>query len=172
MYNFLTSGITTYELQDAQSLKSSIGKKAEALDLISKKIVELKLDSETPKFLTLQKAVKSATSHYIKESVLSLPVLPTPQEIEEIIKMRKKLESNVPSRPSVVNKVTIPTGWSPSNVHEKEREEASADPLVEQIKIVENYIRQAKEANRYDEVISLKENLRCLNEALRNQSVS
>lgn len=57
-------------------------------------------------------------------------------------------------------KLKLEDGWSPitnANVD-------SDNPMVEQMNIIRNYIKQAKEAYRFDEVTSLERNLQELNE--------
>lgn len=57
-------------------------------------------------------------------------------------------------------KLKLEDGWSPvtnANVN-------SDNPMVEQMNIIRNYIKQAKEAYRFDEVASLEKNLQELNE--------
>lgn len=57
-------------------------------------------------------------------------------------------------------KLKLEDGWSPvtnANVN-------SDNPMVEQMNIIRNYIKQAKEAYRFSEVASLERNLQELNE--------
>lgn len=170
MYNSIMSGETTHQLQEAQNLRTTIAKQAEALDTVSKKIASLPVDPDTPRVATLQNSVRKAISHYIKDNLLTLPVLPTHDEVEQIRKERivKQREAVTPEVKSNVKikRVAVTTGWSPSNVAESGDSE---DPLVQQINNVRNYIEQAKKANRMEEVASLKENLEFLKARYREQ---
>lgn len=66
MYNSLTSGETTFLLQDVQTLRSSIAEKAQMIDTLSKKIASEMVDSRTPKAAVVQSNIRKSTSNYIK----------------------------------------------------------------------------------------------------------
>ena len=53
-------------------------------------------------------------------------------------------------------------GWKPSTVDQDEVLSASQDPMIQQMKIIQNYIDQATQAKRWDEVNMLEANLRDL----------
>lgn len=168
MYNSLISGETTYQLQEAQSLRSMIAKQAELLDTVSKKIAGLPAD--TTKAVALQNNIRKSISHYIKEHLLTLATLPSHNEIEQIrkdrlIKQKECAEPEIKSNVKI-KRVAVVTGWSPANVAESSDSE---DPLVQQINNVRNYIEQAKKANRLEEVASLKENLELLKASYKEQ---
>lgn len=163
MYSSLSSGDSTFQLQDAQSLRSSIAKQAEILDVLSKKILAEPVDSNTNKVYHLQNTIRRATSQYIKDYLLVLPVLPTPAELERIKHerlTRNHHETAAPAAFGPVKKLNITTGWSPSSI--TNQQSSSDDPLLEQINIVENYIEQAQNAGRFEEVAVLRENLKML----------
>lgn len=165
------SGETTYHLQEAQNLRTTIAKQAEALDTVSKKIAALPVDPDAPKVGSLQSSVRKAISHYIKDNLLTLPVLPSPAEVEKIrkerlVKQKESMEPEVRATNVKIKRVAVTTGWSPANVAESGDSE---DPLVQQINNVRNYIEQAKKANRMEEVASLKENLEFLKARYREQ---
>ena len=172
MYNSLTSGETTFHLQDTQALRSTIAKKAESIDILSKKIASLPSEEETPKFVLLQNSIRRATSNYIKEYLLTLPAPPSIQELEKIKRERSlrnvEEESYLAVRTNI-KKVTVTTGWSPSTVNNDNTE--AEDPLIEQMNIVRNYIEQARKAQRFEEVASLQENLKMLKETYRQQQL-
>ncbi|XP_044744832.1 rabenosyn-5 [Coccinella septempunctata] len=172
MYASLTSGEATFQLQDAQSLKASIGSKAEIIDTISKKIASLPVEELNPKVQALQNSIRRATSNYIKDYLLTLPPLPSVQEIAAIKENRslKLSEDDIQDDAKMkIKKVTVTTGWSPSSFDSSAKSEE--DPLIEQINIVRDYIAQARKAQRFEEVASLEENLKMLKEAYRkNQS--
>ncbi|XP_050540697.1 rabenosyn-5 isoform X2 [Daktulosphaira vitifoliae] len=73
-----------------------------------------------------------------------------------------KLNYNYPQQTlkKDTSRVTLEDGWSPitsSNIN-------SENPMIEQMNIIKNYIKQAKEACRFDDVASLEKNLQELNE--------
>lgn len=170
MYNSLTSGETTFQLQDTQALRVTIAKRAETIDILSKKIASLPVDEEMPKAELLQNSIRRATSHYIKDYLLTLPAPPSIQELEKIKRERslKNIEEeNQMAVRTNIKKVTVTTGWSPAAVNNDKTE--AEDPLLEQMNIVRNYIAQARQAQRFEEVTSLEENLSMLKETYRQQ---
>lgn len=171
MYNYLTAGDSKYQLQDAQSLRSSIAKQAEYLDVISKKILAIPEDPEQPKAVLLQATIRRATSQYIKDYLLTLPVLPNPTELEKIRKERVSRYTETPKHvaSSNIKKMAVTTGWSPQNLPQPIEQESCDDPLIEQINLVRNYIRQARKDKRFEEVASLEENLRELKRIYHDQ---
>lgn len=172
MQESLGSGETTFQLQDAQSLRGSIAKQAEQLDLCSKRIQALPAEPDCPKTLSLQAAVKRATSQYIKEHLLELPGLPAPADLAELRRRRadQRLDSVGDEGAAVrVQRVAVTTGWTPARL--PEAPSSTADPLAEQIGIVRNYIQQARQAHRFEEVASLEENLRLLERARRERAL-
>lgn len=171
MYSSLISGDSTYHLQDAQTLCSSIAKQAERLDAISKRIQELATD-DSLKTLHLQATIRRATSQYIKDCLLMLPSLPSPAELERIRRNRTAaplLHTAVTS----VKKVAVTTGWSPDNVTGETVPDIASDddPLIQQINIVRNYIEQARKVERFEEVAALQENLNMLKDMYRNREM-
>ncbi|CAG9766369.1 unnamed protein product [Ceutorhynchus assimilis] len=173
MYNSLTSGETTFLLQDVQTLRSSIAEKAQMMDTLSKKIASEPVDPETPKAALLQNNIRKSTSNYIKDSLLTLPTPPTMDEIDRI---RHKLamsfkDDDLPEtldRRSI-RTVAVATGWSPAPASASSIDNEQENPLIEQMRIVKNYIDQARKAQRFEEVASLEENLRMLRETYRQQ---
>lgn len=174
MYVSLTGGEATFQLQDAQTLKASIGSKAEIIDTISKKIANLPIDDFNPKVQSLQNSIRRATSNYIKDYLLTLPPLPSIQEIAAIKENRllkfADEETTQDKNQIRIKKVTVTTGWSPSSLENTVKTED--DPIIEQINIVRDYIAQARKAQRFEEVASLEENLKMLKEAYRKSQTS
>ncbi|XP_017785915.1 PREDICTED: rabenosyn-5 [Nicrophorus vespilloides] len=167
MYKSIMSGDVTYQLQDAQSLKTAIAKQAELLDAYGKKIASLPPEPNIPKAINLHNAIRRGTAVFIKEHLLSLPVLPSPAELEHI-KQEQSLRNEVPNTYNIpMKRVAVTTGWSPAAVDAAP--ETSEDPLIEQMNIVRNYIEQAKKENRFDEVVSLRENLDMLKKMYRKK---
>ena len=173
MYSSLTTGDTTFQLQDAQSLKVSLARQSELLDGLSKKIAALPVDTDVPQMFNLQNSIRRATTQYLKDNILVLPVLPTHSELEKI-KLDRLLRSTGTdvARDGAdvhVKRVTVTTGWSPANVPSEDVSESLDDPLMEQMNIVRNYIDQARKAQRFEEVASLRENLKMLKESYRKR---
>lgn len=170
MYNSLVSGESTFHLQDAQSLKASIGSKAGMIDTISKKIAGLPVDEDCTKAQALQMNIRRAASNYIKDYILTLPALPTVQELANLKKqrlLRYEKEEKLSEDNVQIRKVMVETGWSPasfSNTDDKEE-----DPLVEQINIVREFIKQAREQHKFEELASLENNLKILKTAYQEQ---
>lgn len=169
MFTSLDMGDTTYTLHDAQHLKSSIAKQAEILDTISCKISAIPPKAEFPREFSLQNSIRRGTNMYIKEVILTLPNLPSPSELVKKREQRLLLNSQESAAADsvhvAVKKVAVTTGWSPANVAnnlEASTADGGEDPLIEQINIVRNYIQQAIQANRFEEVASLRENLNML----------
>lgn len=168
MYNSLVAGNTTFHLQDAQSLKTTIAQHARTLDTLSKNLTLIPPDPDAPKVASLQNAIRKATTQYVKDYILTLPVLPTLAELEQIKQNRFLYTEDTEAASDVsVKKVTVPTGWSPNVVETVSKEDE--DPILQQMNIVRNYIEQARKAHRYEEIVSLEENLKLLKESYRKQ---
>lgn len=165
----LHAGEQTYNLVDSQALRGSIGKQGEILDAVSKRIAAIPLNPEIPRAVTLQNAIRRSTSNYIKDTLLSLPPLPTPAELS---KKRTRLRDNIPQptpKAFVPQKLTINSGWSPVVVTERSLREQSDDPLKQQMNNVQEYINQARKASRFEEVASLESHLKELREVYEKQ---
>ncbi|XP_030759520.1 rabenosyn-5 [Sitophilus oryzae] len=169
MYDSLISGKTTFLLQDVQSLRLSIAEKAQVIETLGKKIASESVDPESPKAALVQANIWKSTSNYIRDFLLTLPVPPTVEELEEIRKRWSRLsDEDFQVDPSTVQKVTVTTGWSPASIANEVKDEED-NPLIQQIKIVQSYIAQARQAHRYEEVASLEQNLKMLKENYRKQ---
>lgn len=142
------------------------------MDTISKKIASISTDEEIPRVVTLQTNIKRATSNYIKEHLLSLPALPSVSELEKIRKEHSQRLSNVsnvdlsskPVKNAKIKRVAIETGWTPGMANSSDSED---DIFLKQIKNVEHFIKEAESAQKYEEVASLKKNLKDLREMYR-----
>ncbi|CAG9813811.1 unnamed protein product [Phaedon cochleariae] len=172
MYNSLVSGEMTYLLQDLQSLRTVIADKAQMIDTLSKKITSLPVEEETPKAAILHNNIRKATSAYIKDHLLTLPAPPSKEEIEKMKGERSaKLnrEDDIISVPrTTIKKVAVATGWSPANVPNQDAV-IEDDPLLAQMNIVRGYIEQARDAQRFEEIASLRDNLNMLKEMYQQQ---
>lgn len=170
MCGSLQAGESIYNLADAQSLRRNIGKKGEIMDAISKRIANIPLDENNPRAVTLQNAIRRATSNYIKETILSLPVLPTPQEL---LKKRNAFQNS--GSQSTNSKPVVPKvldGWSPVISDKILPESEEIDPLLQQMNIVKGYISQARKAMKFEEVASLETHLKELEEVYHQQQMS
>lgn len=157
----LHAGEKTYKLADAQTLRGNIGKQGEILDAISKQIAGIPLNPDIPHAITLQNAIRRSTSNYIKDTLLSLPVLPTLDELQKK-KNRSQNHQNTTLQPT---RSTVSEVWSPfvtENV-----KETCEDPLLQQIGNVKGFIEQARNAMKFDEVVSLEANLRELKQVYK-----
>ncbi|XP_001951022.1 rabenosyn-5 [Acyrthosiphon pisum] len=173
-YNLLKEGESSY-LTEANKIRSDIVKLAETIDALSNRILKLENDTNSSKVTT--KNIRLAMIQCVQSTVLAIPALPSLKEIEEIAqrkreaaeaRLRNGQDLDKPKMsPSVRHniqkneiKLRLEDGWSPvtnANVN-------SDNPVVEQMNIIKNYIKQAKEAYRFDEVASLERNLQELNE--------
>lgn len=207
MYHSLCAGETTYSINDAQGVRVKILRLADVIDNISKKIAILGQNTENPPVgsqLLLQKSVRNSAAHYLKENIITLPSLPTEEQIQHYqeqrrLEMARKIEqaheaeriaheafgfesrnrnsyipvntssssSSATATPSQDKKVVVEHGWTPDvNVSI-----VSDNPIIQQMNIIRGFIKQAKLANKLDEVAILEENLRELKEALYKQNV-
>ncbi|KAG8300318.1 Rabenosyn-5 [Homalodisca vitripennis] len=185
--NVVNDGESTYGLNDAQTLRIKIIHLAESIDSLSGKIAVLgSKDTENPpqgQALALKKAIRTATITYLKTKLLTLPVLPTEEQLnairekrrQEVLarlqeeKLRETRYNQTFSQNSSQKKVTsadifssekgfsVGQGWVPSE--KMHQYFSSDDPLIMQINIIQNYIKEARKAHRYDEVASLEANL-------------
>ncbi|XP_063590756.1 rabenosyn-5-like [Penaeus indicus] len=234
MAESLNAGETTYNLQDAEELRMKILKTGDNLNSMTQKIRNLGIGnqdvpdgaaSSTPlgsRQELLQKRIFSTSSGFLKDHILSLPKLPTFQELKET-QERRRLEaearlaaekeamrqaeeraseilrrrdkeskdtprttpnrsssSNTPSRSSSStpvsfstsrkkqsDEVVVDTGWGPNLSPPCVTE--TDDPMIQQMNNLRNYIRQAREANRYDAVATLEANLKELQGEYKKQ---
>ncbi|XP_072305772.1 rabenosyn-5 [Eucyclogobius newberryi] len=199
MAESLNAGETTYNLDTAGGLRLEVQKYYELIDALSKKILTLGLKSEPPphpKNLQLQKMIRYSATLFVQEKLLGLMSLPTKEKYEELkekraqeqdkrlqlermaaqeaLKRRQDREKEEKSRtngelPQVRGaRMTKAAGWLPSSDKRSELE----DPLLQQIENIQSFLRQAREANRADEVAMLEENLRQLEDEYDQQQTS
>uniref|UniRef100_A0A1B6LIM6 FYVE-type domain-containing protein n=1 Tax=Graphocephala atropunctata TaxID=36148 RepID=A0A1B6LIM6_9HEMI len=187
MSNSLSNGESTYNLNDAQMLRIKIIHLAESIDSLSGKIAVLgSKDTENPpqgQALALKKAIRAATIAYLKTKLLTLPVLPTEEQLNSIREKRRQealarlqeeklreaqynqgFSHNSPQRRGAPSDFLssekgfrVGQGWVPSE--KMHQHFSSDDPLIMQINIIQNYIKEARKAHRFDEVASLEANL-------------
>lgn len=88
-------GETTYDLRDSQILRGKIAKVGESIDLISKKILLLSVNSDTGAVtnaieLKLHKTIREAAMKFITDRLTELPTLPSEQEYLALQDEREK----------------------------------------------------------------------------------
>ncbi|XDV48361.1 hypothetical protein PO909_017783 [Leuciscus waleckii] len=201
MAESLNAGETAFSLENAAGLRMEIQKYYELIDVLSKKILTLGLKEEVqphPKALQLQRMVRYTATLFIQEKLLGLTSLPTKEKHEELKeKRREELErraqqerqagleaqkrrlDNEKNRPARTDtngdvpgpRMTKAAGWLPQSDTLHTRSELD-DPLLQQINNIESFLRQARSANRSDEVAMLEENLRQLQDEFDAQQTS
>ncbi|GFG29369.1 hypothetical protein Cfor_06116, partial [Coptotermes formosanus] len=146
------------------------------------------------KTLQLQQMIRTAATSYLKKQVVALPRLPTEsqlkaaqeckrQEVAARIEQEKQLaaleaqqadmlrkrdfpqhrdvdRNPSPSQQKSVDQVTPDMGWGPKPAQMFHSE----DPMIQQMNIILDYIKQARSAQKYDEVATLEQNLKELRE--------
>lgn len=145
---------------------------------LSKRIAKLEISPEenSSHILQLQSAIRMAASQFLRNVVLGLPNPPSEEEIShyqnirqehmqrriEIERLSKKKESSkspspvaTPKQP-VSDPVSPDKGWCVSS----DRFQEDEDPMLQQIKIINKYIEQAKRDQKFDEVRMLESNLK------------
>ncbi|NXE53825.1 RBNS5 protein, partial [Casuarius casuarius] len=195
MAESLNAGEITYNLEHANDLRVEIQKVYELIDALSKKILSLGLHEEPqphPKILQLQRMIRYSATLFVQEKLLGLMSLPTKDQYEELKKKRLHMVRKVAletcrkqeekqkdlisrSAAAVNGDATHPKkgtvrkseGWLPTSSISRESE--IADPLLQQIDNITSFIKQAKAANRIDEVHMLQENLRQLQDEYDQQ---
>ncbi|XP_055680702.1 rabenosyn-5 [Lutzomyia longipalpis] len=190
----LYEGDSIFTLADASALRSKIGRVAEQIDNVSKAILSLPTPQGS-RAEALKKALRLACVTYIKEEMLSLPQLPLEEEIERLqrkrreetemrIERERRLAAEALERYEQVNSMTndvaretqcSATGSAVTSLDNWSGYRADtsggpmADPLVEQINIIKGYIKQARQALRFEEVATLEMNLRELQQEFYNR---
>ncbi|KAK7102506.1 hypothetical protein V1264_020714 [Littorina saxatilis] len=205
MVDCLSQGETVYSYRDAMILRTKIVKLYEAIDQLSKRILQYGLNLDPPpniKQLKLQKAIRMYASNFMQDNLMGLQNLPTEEEVKRLQDIRKadiqrkiaaerqaamdaqereriqrekdlsafsspfdspsKSDSNPKSlgHRRQESAGSLGRGWKP----EGETSNASriADPMLQQMEIIRGYVRQAKQAQKFDEVAMLEQNLRDL----------
>ncbi|KAM4820952.1 rabenosyn-5 isoform 1-T1 [Thomomys bottae] len=151
-----------------------------------------------PNTLRLQRMIRYSATLFVQEKLLGLMSLPTKEQFEELKRKRKQdlerkrtmerqaslesqrrleeRQSGLSSRaangevaslrrgPAPLRKAE---GWLP--LSEGQGQSEDPDPLLQQIHNITSFIRQAKAAGRVDEVCTLQENLRQLQDEYDQQ---
>lgn len=87
----LLEGESIFTLSDASALRGKIGQVAEAIDILSKRIMAIPSQAGSREE-SLKKAVRLSCIQVIKEKMLSLPPLPKEEDIRAI-QERKRMET-------------------------------------------------------------------------------
>lgn len=192
----LNAGETTYSLEHANDLRVEVQKVYELIDALSKKILTLGLNQDPPPHtntLRLQRMIRYSATLFVQEKLLGLMSLPTKEQFEALkqevekkrilekqaaLESQRRLEERRKDMPSRANgevaslrRGHVPLrkaeGWLPLSGGQGESEHS--DPLLQQIHNITSFIRQAKAAGRTDEVRTLQENLRQLQDEYDQQ---
>lgn len=174
----LYDGNSVYTLADAGALRGKVGHSAEILDDLSKKVLSLK-SSKGSREESLQKSLRLATIKFIKENMLTLPPIPLEEEIKKIQQKRimelnqkierdRRLAQEAFERYDLSGNSGFPATSTKSGSAMKsvdnwsgyQQQTNTSDPLVEQINIIKGYIKQARDAMRFEEIETLETNLR------------
>lgn len=189
----LFEGSSVYTLADASALRGKIGHSAEVLDDLSKKVLVQKNPGKGSREEALQKAIRLAAIKFIKDNMLTLPPLPLEEEIKRIqhkrvmelnqkIERDRRLAREAFEKYDLSGNIGYPAEAETSNSSKMkqvdnwigyQQQTNVNDPLVEQIAIIKGYIKQCREAMRYEEVETLEANLRELQHEywLRSQNL-
>ncbi|CRK90419.1 CLUMA_CG004163, isoform A [Clunio marinus] len=173
----LYDGNSVYTLADAGALRGKIGHSAEILDDLSKKILGQKC-AKGSREEALQKSIRLAAIKFIKENMLTLPPIPLEEEIKKIQQKRitefnqkierdRRLAQEAFERYDLSGNAGFPatsrtTGSAMTSVDNwsgYQQQTNTCDPLVEQINIIKGYIKQARDAMRFEEIATLEQNL-------------
>lgn len=176
----LYDGDSIYSLSDAGALRGKIGHMAEVLDNLSKEVLSLKC-AKGSREESLQKSLRLATIKFIKENMLTLSPIPLEEEIKKIQQKRivelnqnierdRRLAQESFERYDLSGNAGYPATSKRSGSAMKsidnwagfQQQTNTNDPLVEQINIIKGYIKQARDAMRFDEIATLEANLNLL----------
>jgi len=121
--------------------------------------------------------------HLLQHYAITTSRVPSEDDVQQAREERKRVvdernESERVAKAELASRITLtdsPTklktqvsGWRPTIDRNLLAQTQELDPLVQQIYQVTEYIRQAQIAGRYDEVESLKLNLKVLEQAMKN----
>ncbi|XP_029011136.1 rabenosyn-5 isoform X2 [Betta splendens] len=193
-YNLDTAGGLRLEVQKYYELIDALSKRILTLGV--------KDDPQPhPKALQLQRMVRYTATLFVQEKLLGLMSLPTKEKYEELKEQRKqeqekrlqqerlasqealkRRQESERNRPPVSTNGEVPQapraprmtkagGWLPTADSTSVRSELE-DPLLQQIENIQSFLRQAREAQRADEVAMLEENLRQLQDEYDQQQTS
>uniref|UniRef100_A0A4W2GZX2 Rabenosyn, RAB effector n=1 Tax=Bos indicus x Bos taurus TaxID=30522 RepID=A0A4W2GZX2_BOBOX len=151
----LNAGETTYSLEHAGDLRVEVQKVYELIDALSKKILTLDMKQDPPPHpntLRLQRMIRYSATLFVQEKLLGLMSLPTKEQFEELKQKRKQEmeQKRILERQAALE--------SQRRLEERRSDLASRATNGE-----------AKAAGRTDEVRTLQENLRQLQDEYDQQ---
>ena len=185
------NGDAKYQINDAQKIYRRLSTCYEKIDAISKRISQLadscsSIDEDdTPsqiRYSTLCRNIRTYAIHLLQNYALVTRKMPSEDDIKQAREERQRLvdqrmeserlaRDEVASRVNLIDSPTIRSkkgdeGWRPTIDRDLLKKTHKLPPLVQQVYQVTEYIRLAQIAGRYDEVESLKLNLKVLEQAL------
>merc|ERR1719334_2167422 len=123
MYESLMQGETSYHSSDAKLLRVKLLKVAENIDMMSKKIQALGLDTlpegsegPLPRKFILQNQIRRASVNFIKETLACLPSLPSD---EDLLKLQEKRKEEIAKRIEEERKKAAETRLKFQNIQER-----------------------------------------------------
>ncbi|CAF0855503.1 unnamed protein product [Rotaria sordida] len=188
----LLSGDTKYQIIDGQRLYRQLTSCYEKIDSTSKHIMKLadscsNIDEDDTqsqfRYSALCRNIRMYAVHLLQNYAISTRRVPSEDDVQRARDERKRLveernELERAAKAELVSKISStdsPTtskkdvsGWRPTIDRNLLVQAQELNPLVQQVYQVTEYIRQAQIAGRYDEVESLKLNLKELEQALKN----
>jgi rabenosyn-5 len=135
------------------------------------------------RYSALCRNIRTYAIHLLQNYAISTRRVPSEDDVQRARDERKRLveernESERAAKVELASRIPLtdsPTkpkaqvsGWRPTIDRNLLVQAQELDPLVQQIYQVTEYIRQAQIAGRYDEVESLKRNLKVLEQAMKN----
>ncbi|XP_023935100.2 rabenosyn-5 [Bicyclus anynana] len=173
MCQSLFDGETTYNLSDVNAMRGRIGKLAEGIGLLSKQIAALPVEPNMRQ-AKVQEHIRQAAAHYIKEELLSLRKLPTEAQIEEV--RRERYERAQKQIQLERQRVELEREWRSEAESSGSRSNGAThdddNPLLEQMNIIRQYIKDARKELRFEEVAILEKNLKELKKEYQLQMLS
>uniref|UniRef100_A0A8C6G1Y7 Rabenosyn, RAB effector n=1 Tax=Moschus moschiferus TaxID=68415 RepID=A0A8C6G1Y7_MOSMO len=161
----LNAGETTYSLEHASDLRVEVQKVYELIDALSKKILTLdvKLDPPPhPNTLRLQRMIRYSATLFVQEKLLGLMSLPTKEQFEELKKKRKQ---EIEQKRILERQAALES----QRRLEERRSDLASRATNGEVAPPRRGPAPAKAAGRTDEVRTLQENLRQLQEEYDQQ---
>ncbi|XP_022526477.1 rabenosyn-5 [Astyanax mexicanus] len=194
-YNLETAGVLRMEVQKYYEHIDALSKKILTLGMKD----DVQPHQRT---LQLQRMVRYSATLFVQEKLLGLMSLPTKEKYLELKEKRKveqekriqqerlaalesqKRHSEIDKNRTTLNangdalrpaggpRMTKAGGWLPLSDTAHSRSRELDDPLLQQIDNIESFLKQARAANRTDEIAMLEENLRQLQDEFDAQQTS
>jgi rabenosyn-5 len=135
------------------------------------------------RYSALCRNIRTYAIHLLQHYAVSTRRVPSEDDVQRARDERKRVveernDSERAAKAELASRITLtdsPTksrkevsGWRPTIDRNLLAQTQELHPLVQQVYQVTEYIRQAQIAGRYDEVESLKLNLKALEEAMNN----